>query len=239
MPSVSIAVPRAAGGDRLVDGLAAVGCDVVAVPLVAIESTAAQLDAVNATVAAARQGVLVVTSSNGVHVVEQAGGPPQGMSIAVVGRSTAATAAAAGWRVDVVPQRQTAAALAEHLVDSMSPCPVLYVSASGAGDDLESVLRSADFEVVRVDGYSTVEHEPAAAVVAAAGRCDLVAFTAGSNVRRWVDVFGDGVPGVSIGPSTTAVARDLGQPIIAEATSHDFAGLAATVAGVLGPADRS
>lgn len=226
----SVAIPRAAGDSRLADGLAATGLNVVSAPLVAIGSTAAQMAAVRAAVARHVDGTLVLTSANGVDVLERAGGPAAGVELAVVGTSTARAAAAAGFRADLVPEVQTAAALADLLSSRRAPGPVLYLAAAAAGDDLERSLVSDGFVVERVDAYATVPHTPPSSVVHAAARCDLVAFTAGSTVRRWVDVVGTSVPGVSIGPSTSVVAGDVGQPIAAEATQHDFAGLIDAVA---------
>ncbi len=62
---------------------------------------------------------------------------------------------------------------------------------------------------------------------------DAVAFTSSSTVTRFAEALAGrdlaGVRGVSIGPVTSATARELGVGLIAEAERHDLAGLVATL----------
>jgi uroporphyrinogen III methyltransferase/synthase len=68
--------------------------------------------------------------------------------------------------------------------------------------------------------------------VRAALDADYVTFTASSTVRRLVDLLGADAPArlsgarlVSIGPITSAAARDAGLTVHAEASRHDIPGL--------------
>ena len=66
---------------------------------------------------------------------------------------------------------------------------------------------------------------------------DAVAFTSSSTVTRFADALAGhdlaGVRGVSIGPVTSATARELGVGVVAEATRHDLDGLVETLLAVL------
>jgi uroporphyrinogen III methyltransferase/synthase len=66
---------------------------------------------------------------------------------------------------------------------------------------------------------------------------DAVAFTSSSTVTRFADALPGhdlaGVRGVSIGPVTSATARERGVGVIAEATRHDLDGLVETLLEVL------
>ena len=66
---------------------------------------------------------------------------------------------------------------------------------------------------------------------------DAVAFTSSSTVTRFAEALPgrdlSGVRGVSIGPVTSATARELGVGVVAEATRHDLDGLVAELLRVL------
>ena len=60
------------------------------------------------------------------------------------------------------------------------------------------------------------------------GRVDLITFTASSTVRNFVELVGTEIGDarvVSIGPITSATARELGLPVHAEAEVHSIPGL--------------
>ena len=66
---------------------------------------------------------------------------------------------------------------------------------------------------------------------------DAVAFTSSSTVTRFAEALAghdlSRVRGVSIGPVTSATARELGVGLIAEASEHDLDGLVAILLRVL------
>jgi uroporphyrinogen-III synthase len=83
--------------------------------------------------------------------------------------------------------------------------------------------------------YDTVREELGDGERAALAEADYVTFTSSSTVRNLVASLGgtDGLPAearvVSIGPVTTATARELGVRVDVEAERHDLDGLVAAV----------
>ena len=69
-------------------------------------------------------------------------------------------------------------------------------------------------------------------------RADCVTFTSASTVRAIAEAFPEAdledLPGVSIGPITSATMRELGVGIAAEADEHDLDGLVAAIRELLG-----
>jgi uroporphyrinogen III methyltransferase/synthase len=107
---------------------------------------------------------------------------------------------------------------------------VLVARASEARDALPEGLleRGALVEVVAL--YDTVAEQLHDEDRAALGRADLVTFTSSSTVRFFMEAVGaGGLPNgarvVSIGPITSATARELGLEVHAEAERHDIGGL--------------
>ena len=95
---------------------------------------------------------------------------------------------------------------------------MLYAGAEGARRLLVDEL-DADFVAL----YRTRELEPP---VAPEG--DLVLLASASAARAFGRL-GIDVPAISIGPQTTAAARAGGVRVLAEAETHDVAGLVAAV----------
>jgi uroporphyrinogen III methyltransferase/synthase len=77
--------------------------------------------------------------------------------------------------------------------------------------------------------YETVAEDPDPSAVEAAQGSDYVTFTSSSTVRNLVAAVGDRFPRaarvVSIGPVTSAAARDAGLEVHVEASRHDPEGL--------------
>jgi len=68
---------------------------------------------------------------------------------------------------------------------------------------------------------------------------EVVTFTSSSTVDRFVEAFGvEGVPPVvvSIGPVTSATARDHGLTVAVEATEHSIPGLVEALTNSMGGA---
>jgi uroporphyrinogen-III synthase len=72
----------------------------------------------------------------------------------------------------------------------------------------------------------------------AALRADCITFTSASTVRAFAAAFPDtdleDLPGVSIGPITSAAMRELGVGIAVEADDHDLDGLVTAIRELLG-----
>jgi uroporphyrinogen-III synthase len=169
---------------------------------------------------------LVVTSPAGAERVGAAAAVTPSVRLAVVGTATAdALAAAAGRAVDVVPATQRSQTLLEELCEVASPPQrFLVAQADRAGDTLAAGLRRAGHEVSSVVAYRTVLRTPDPVAI---GEADAVLFASGSAAQAWFDAFGDVVPPivVSIGPTTSAVARELGLKVTSTAADHSLDGL--------------
>lgn len=158
---------------------------------------------------------IVLTSRSAVDALfaRLEGGLPK---LAAVGQGTAEALREQGVEPDLVARVSTQEGLAAEL-----PRPagrVLFPAAEGARGVLVQEL-GADFVPV----YRTVELRPEAFPAA-----DLVVLASGSAARA-LAALGVDAPCVSIGPVTSAEARDAGLRLVAEAESHDREGLVAAV----------
>jgi uroporphyrinogen III methyltransferase/synthase len=118
---------------------------------------------------------------------------------------------------------------------------VLLARAEVARDALPDGLRARGHVVDVLAVYRTVAGRPSPEVLAAVrvGAFDAVVFTASSTVSRYCELVGDRpVPHpavISIGPVTSATARDAGLIPAAEADPHTLDGVVAALVGTLGP----
>jgi uroporphyrinogen III methyltransferase/synthase len=204
---------------------------------------------------------LVLTSANGVDALFDRGLRPAGLDaralaglrVAAIGPGTAGALAARGITADLVPERF----VAESLLDAF-PAPepvrgragarVLLARAQQARDVLPDGLRARGYDVEVLVLYRTVTGRPDDGALAAVrdGTVDAVTFTSSSTVRNFCDVVGgptrprpDGPLVVSIGPVTSATARELGLFVDVEAGEHTVDGLvAALVDGLAAPVRR-
>jgi uroporphyrinogen-III synthase len=181
---------------------------------------------------------LVVTSKHGARRVGAEAARVPHVRLAAVGTRTAAELAAlAGRPVDLVPNRQTAADLADSFPD---PCErgerVLIAQADLADDHLVSALADRGYVAESVVAYSTRLRTPTATELASLVGADAVAFASGSAARAWVDAVGTSAPPivVAIGPTTADVARAAGLQVSAVAADHTVEGLAAEISAAFG-----
>jgi uroporphyrinogen III methyltransferase / synthase len=107
--------------------------------------------------------------------------------------------------------------------------PVLVARAEEARDVLPDALRARGAEVDVVPLYETVAEPLGDEERAALARASDVTFTASSTVRFLMQALdGELPPGprvVSIGPVTSATAREHGLTVDLEADRHDLDGL--------------
>jgi uroporphyrinogen III methyltransferase/synthase len=182
---------------------------------------------------------LVLTSANGVAALFEQGINPTGgdaralagVRVAAIGPGTAAALARYGERADLVPDRY----VAEALLDAFPPVPatggrVLLARAEQARDVLPDGLRELGYHVDVLALYRTRAAEPDPRVLdqVRRGEVDAITFTSSSTVRNFVDLVGTLDPQpqvVSIGPVTSATAREAGLRVDAEATTHTIDGL--------------
>jgi uroporphyrinogen III methyltransferase / synthase len=181
--------------------------------------------------------LICITSQNAVEpffdALRRQGTDARGLAaarVATIGSTTAVALAAHGVDPDVVPARQVAEGLVEALAgEEVDGRRVLVARAEEGRDLLPDALRERGAEVDVVALYRTVPEAPSAPTLEAAARADYVTFTSSSTVRYFLEIAGDAFPRaarvVSIGPATSATARELGLEVHVEAERHDVDGL--------------
>lgn len=222
---------------RLDSRLAAMGADVVHVPLISVEPVDG--DRLAAALAELPSyDWVVVTSQHGARAVGRAVSGRSVRLAAVGARTAAALAQLAGRPVDVVPARQTAA----DLVDAMSAHRgrVLVAQAERADSTLVDGLAGHGFDVEAVTAYRTVLRTPTWREQRAALDADAVCFASGSAAEAWCETFGPRTPAVvaAIGPTTSTAAGARGLKVTHVAADHDVEGLVAVVVAALDPGRR-
>lgn len=235
----TIVVTRArAQASGLAGRLAELGAQVVETPAIRIEPRPVDGEVEQAAREVGSYALVCVTSPNGAALLMDAvaatGGDARrlaGAKVAAIGPGTAAELEARGIRPDVVGSPSTAEGLLESLRDvDVSGARVLIARASEARDALPDGLRERGAQVDVVALYDTVAEPLADDAVASLADADYVTFTSSSTVRFFMDALGGrGLPNgarvVSIGPITSATARELGLEVHAEAERHDIDGL--------------
>ncbi len=169
-----------------------------------------------------------------------------GLSIACVGPSTAREVRRHHIAVDFVPEKATAEALAESLMQEhdLEHYNVLVVTGSRNRDVLVKQLHEGRAIVDTLQAYETLltelADEPAAARFRTDG-ADAITFTSSSTVDSFVDQAGNlkladdarRPKTVSIGPVTSARMKEKGLPVDAEAKEHTLDGLIAALRKLL------
>ena len=195
--------------ERLAERLRSAGFSVVEAPLIRIE----ELD--GPPIDGDRFDWILVTSRNAVGpLLRRLSGEPG--RIAAIGPGTAEELRAHGIDPHFVAERSTQEGLAEEL-----PAPhgrVLHAAAEDARDVL----------VRELGGESVPLYRTAAVGLRSFPDADLATIASASAARVLGGLRSD-IPCVSIGPVTSAEARDAGLEVVAEAESHDLDGLVAAV----------
>ncbi len=215
----------------LVEGLEALGAEVVKIPLIAIADPDDGGAALQAAMAQLKRGDwLVLTSPNGAERAAAQVAVASGVKIAAIGPGTAARAQDLGFKIDLVPERS----IAEGLMAEF-PAPdadhgglVVLARAAVARTVLPDQLRTAGWKVLDVAAYQNVAVHLTDEQRRMVQACNAVVFTSSSTVNRLVAEIGlDMVPPlvVSIGPATSATAIELGLTVTVEAEQHTVAGL--------------
>jgi uroporphyrinogen-III synthase len=191
--------------DELARGLEALGHDVVLCPLLEVEPLG------NDPVDISDYDWVIVTSVNGARELRRRmTGSPQ--RLAAIGQATAEALGGA----DLVPAVSTQEGLLAEL-----PRPagnVLFAGAEGA-----RMLLVEELDATFLPLYRTNELLPDDAPAG-----DLVVLASPSAARAWAGL-GVTAPAVTIGPQTSAAAREAGVEVVAEAKTHDVAGLLAAI----------
>jgi len=160
--------------------------------------------------------------------------PATDVVVAAVGPVTAAVLEQSAWKVAIVPSVHTGRALAEAIGSPSGSGRVVYPAAASPGPDLARSLSAVGWTVDHIEAYQTHHVVPSVASITQAAAADVITFTSGSTVRAWLAVVGGlATPAVvTMGPSTTAVALQLGLEVAAEADHQTLAGLLQAVRGV-------
>ncbi len=239
----TVVVTRArAQASDLSDRLRELGADVVELPVIRIAplpatpALAAALDAIG------DYRLVVLTSVNGVEALFAAlaerGRDARALSadatVVAIGPATAARLAAFGVRADVVPERFVAEGILEALADHpLEGVSALVARARGSRHLLIDGLEARGARVDEVELYEAVPEPVDADTREAALAAGHLTFTASSTVRSFMGLLdapararlASGPRVVSIGPITSATAREEGLVVHAEATEHTIPGL--------------
>ncbi len=229
-----IAVTRArAQADGLTRRLTDLGARVISAPTIRIESVEGEA------ITASDYDLVCVTSPNTPRLLlERIGGDARalaGVEVAAIGPGTADALRAIGIVADIVSERAVAEALLETIRDRVDGKRVLIARAEDARDLLPEGLTKAgasvDIAVLYRTKYAVPDGDGAL-------EADAVTFTSASTVRAFVAAYPERdlteLCGISIGPVTSAVMRELGVGIAAEADEYDLDGLVAALIEELG-----
>ena len=226
---IAVIVTRPGGeSDPLARALRQGGYRVHAVPTMQTEPT--DFDQL----ALAEYDWIVLTSVQGVRAFAEL---PVGPRFAAIGPETARALRERGVEPAHVPAHADGADLGETLPDVQDK-RIALVRASAADRDLPDILRRRGASVEEVTAYRTVEAPAASAEQLRTALTDpdlaAVVFASGSAVRGFVDLGGSARPAaITIGPRTSATAREHGFQVIAEAETQSVTGLVNAIARVL------
>jgi uroporphyrinogen III methyltransferase/synthase len=232
-----VAVTRArAQASGLATRLRELGAEVVETPAIRIEPRPLEGELKASLERIADYGLVCLTSPNAVALLfdhlSQLGRDARSLSnatVAAIGPGTAAELARHGIRADVLPER----AVAEELVEALRGAPVervrvLVPRAAEAREVLPEALRERGARVDVVVLYDTVAEPLDEEARGALARATYVTFTSSSTVRFLLESGAELPPTarvVSIGPVTSAAARDRGLAVHVEAERHDVGGV--------------
>jgi uroporphyrinogen III methyltransferase/synthase len=237
----SVAITRArAQASGLAGRLADLGADVVEAPVIRIVPRPMEGELATALDRIREYALVCLTSPNGAALLMDAlarrgldARALAGSTVAAIGPGTAAALIARGVRADVVPERSVAEALVEALDQvELHGRRALVARAAAARDLLPDALRERGAEVDLVALYDTVAEPLSEAQIEAITGADYVTFTSSSTVTNLADALAaagaalnESTRVVSIGPITSATARELGIDVHVEADRHDVEGL--------------
>ncbi|MBA2669777.1 MAG: uroporphyrinogen-III synthase [Gemmatimonadetes bacterium] len=160
-----------------------------------------------------------------------------GISFCAIGPATAAAIGREGGVAELMPEEYVAEAVVEALSarSELRGARILLPRAAEARSVLPDSLRERGAEVVEVAAYQSVPDAAEANTVRVLldrRQVDLITFTASSTVRNFVDAVGIDIGDAlvaSIGPITTATARDAGLSVQIEAAEYTVPGLMAAI----------
>jgi len=218
----------------LAEPLEELGAEVLLLPVIDIQPPADPMPLDRAIACLDTYDWLIFTSANGVRSFVEHLTDIRFLraKVCAIGPATAAAVEALHIKVDRIPKEYVAESLLEALAsDDLAGKRILLPRAAVARDlvPVELTLRGAIVDVV--EAYRTVIPEEAVAHVrdVLARKPHWITFTSSSTVRNFMKIVGgealSGVKIASIGPITSATARDLGLTVDVEANPHTVPGL--------------
>lgn len=226
----------------LAEPLEALGAEILFVPVIEIADPAESNPLDEAIQNLATYDWLIFTSANGVrHFVEALDRSNHDLrdlraKLCAIGPATLAAIEALHLRVDVMPEEYVAESLIEALAGAdLKGKRVLLPRAAVARDLVPDTLRERGAIVDVVEAYRTIVPADAAsrAKEALAHKPNWITFTSSSTVKNLLAVTGRealrGIKVASIGPVTSATARDAGLTVDVEADPHTIEGLVAAI----------
>jgi uroporphyrinogen III methyltransferase/synthase len=239
----TVVVTRArAQASGLSERLRALGAAVVELPSIRIRPLDPTPEDAAMVAAVGSYDVLVLTSVNGVDALfgrlawlgRDARAIREDTLVVAIGPATAARLRERGVHADLVPERFVAEGILEAIADRpLEGKRTLVARAAGARPDLVDGLAELGAVVDELELYEAVPEEASDEARRAALGADWLTFTASSTVRAFMGLLSDGERDalrsgprvVSIGPVTSATAREEGLDVHAEARRHDIPGL--------------
>jgi len=191
----TVVVTRELGNNgKLVKKLTKLGIECIELPL--IEHAPAEDRALlGSTLAAGGWDWVIATSPEGAKVLlegwEEAGKPET--RIAVVGEGTSrAITDHSPLAIAFVPSTATGVVLAAELPAARKGERVLYAASDKAGTDIQAGLESRNFEVVRLNTYTTRAVESVdGEVLQQAMQADVFTFPSPSTIKAWLKFVGE------------------------------------------------
>jgi len=227
----------------LAEPLEALGAEILFVPVIEIADAAESSPLDQAVQNLASYDWLIFTSVNGVrHFVEAVDRSDRDLrslqaKLCAIGPATRAAVEALHLRVDVMPEEYVAESLLEALAgEDLKGKRILLPRAAVARDLVPVTLRERGAVVDVVEAYRTIIPAGAAARAkeALAHKPDWITFTSSSTVKHLLAVTGRealaGIKVASIGPVTSATAREAGLTVDVEADPHTIEGLVEAIA---------
>jgi uroporphyrinogen III methyltransferase / synthase len=226
--------------DALADRLRALGAQAIELPTIEIAPAADYAPLDQAIAGLPSYDWLIFTSANGVRCfVERLDASASDWrqlraKICAIGPATRTAIEALHLKVDLMGREYVAEGLLEAFsAYDLRNCRVLLPRAAVARDLVPSELSRRGARVDVVEAYRTVIPPDTAQRAAALGAVDCMTFTSSSTVRNFAAAAGlsalASAKVVTIGPVTTATARELGIAVAAQARTYTIDGLVDTI----------
>jgi len=222
----------------LAEPLEALGAETLFVPVIEIADASETSSLEQAIARLDTYDWLIFTSVNGVrHFVEALDRSRRDLralkaKLCAIGPATRAAIEQLHLRVDVMPAEYVAESLLEALAnEDLTGKRVLLPRAAVARDLVPVALTARGAQVDVVEAYRTIIPADAAQHVrdALARKPDWITFTSSSTAKNFVDIAGrealQSIKVASIGPITSATAREVGLGVDVEANPHTIEGL--------------